>query len=166
MNRLIILTCIAFTFLFTSCQKEKFCSDGYTGPDCNQEITPLRISIDAIRIVRFPTRQKNGQHWDSLTKYPDLYITLFEERSERRLLITDYAFEDVISSTVTFNEPVTFDYPAENYIIRLLDEDPIGSQVVSAMQFKPHKVGAGFPSIINYRTNDMEVEFIGVKYNF
>jgi len=165
MNKFAILTFIAFTLLFTNCQKEKFCSEGYTGPDCNEEITPLRISIDAIRVVRFPDRQKNGQHWDSVTRYPDLYINLYEERSERRLLRTDYAIEDVIGS-VTFNEPVTFDYPNENYILQLLDADPIGSQQVSAMQFKPHKVGAGFPSTINYRTTDLEIEFIGVKYNF
>ena len=165
MNKLSIIILVAFTFLFTNCQKEKFCSEGYTGPNCNEEITPLRISIDAIRVVRFPNRQPNGQHWDSLTRYPDLYINLYEERSERSVLNIDYEIEDVIGS-VTFNKPVTFDYPGENYILRLMDADPIGSQQVSAMLFKPHKVGADFPSIINYQTNDLEIEFIGVKYNF
>ncbi len=166
MNKFSIFIFIVFACLFTNCQKEKFCTEGFTGPNCDQEIPPLRISIDGIRINRFPDRKSNGNQWDIITStYPDIYIKLYNEREKVDMLKLDYYKKDVASSVI-FTEPVTFDYPSQDYVIELWDYDDFLDDKMPGMIFKPHQNGLGFPSTISLKTADLEIELIGAKYNF
>ena len=127
----------------------------------------MRISVDAIRVVRFPNRKSNGQTWDTFgTGHPDLYLRLYEERTNDKLVNIDYYMEDITTS-VTFNEPVTFDYPNENHVLELLDYDGIlNPNIIATLRFKPHQVGTDFPNTIKLVSTNVEIELIGAKYNF
>jgi len=69
--------------------------------------------------------------------------------------------------SVTFNEPVTLDYPNENHVLELLDYDGIlDPHRIATLRFKPHQVGTDFPNIIKLvstkerRKNKMTILFL------
>src|SRR5690606_28956999 len=49
------------------------CTQGYTGANCSQQVTPSQIRITKIEVMKFPATD-GGAGWD-LTSAPDIYPT-------------------------------------------------------------------------------------------
>src|SRR5690348_9723159 len=51
------------------------CPQGYTGSDCSQQKTPVKILVTKIKITRFSNIDASGNGWDYLSDNsgPDIY---------------------------------------------------------------------------------------------
>jgi hypothetical protein len=167
LNRLFISTIILLVVVvFNSCSKpdpcenisclnggycangDCVCPQGYTGPDCSQQITPSKIRITKIEVTRFPATD-NGAGWD-LTSGPDILPTILLGSN----VIWDsptYFQNASAGSTYTFtpSPAVELTSPTSQYTIRLFDFDELdANDFMGGILFFPYSSSNKFPSVL------------------
>ena len=125
------------------------CADGYSGPSCADQITPIKIRISTIKITDFP-QYDGGSSWD-FGSGPDIYVelllgntTIHEQPTmfENANATQDYTYTP--SSLVDLTDATA------QYTIRLYDYDS-GSDddFMGGILFYPYSNTNGFPTTIN-----------------
>ena len=156
----------------TSCQNGGVCMDGscncpvgYTGSNCGQQVTPLKMKVTAISVTRFPGLN-DGLSWDP-TDGPDIYFKMSEEVYP--LAQPEYLVENADPSTIYAFTFVPFDlrFVTAPYKMELFDYDGVGipSQKMGELFFTPYASSNGFPTTIILDDGGsiafkMEVEYI------
>ncbi len=134
---------ILFAFiliLFSSCN-EKICDLGYSGEDCDIQITPSIIKITRIDVINFPS----GNY--DIGSNPDIYITFSDYNGE--LYTSPNYFENAISGqtyTYTLTTPINITEPLEWYAIRVYDYDSADQDdFICGIDYSPYNSHNQFP---------------------
>ncbi|HLF63053.1 MAG TPA: calcium-binding EGF-like domain-containing protein [Saprospiraceae bacterium] len=124
------------------------CPERFTGPNCQEQLTPDKIQLLAVRVARFPAFNGDRQ-WDG-TDGPDLFFRLYDEDGPLAQPLTlienaDPAREYQFSINTMFLFNVT-----QLYTLRLLDYEGVGilSEDMGEIQFHLYQDTNGFPGRI------------------
>lgn len=123
------------------------CPQGFSGPDCSNQITPTSISITNIKVTRFPATDAGGAGWD-LTSGADIYVALFYNNAG---IYTHPTFFQNADPSIDYdfvpNVNLTILNPTNRYIIALYDFDDFDADdLMGAVEFIPYSNTNGFPS--------------------
>ena len=125
------------------------CPEGYSGADCSQQVTPEKIRVSKIEIIRFPATD-NGAGWD-LTSGPDIYPAIYKGSSE--LYSSTNFFQNADPSfTYDFDVDPALDLtdPQDQYQIDLYDNDDFDADdFMGGIIFTPYVNNNGFPNTID-----------------
>lgn len=152
-------TLIYIVFIITlfivnfSCSKtddgDEHCPIGYTGSNCDVQITPDSVIITKIEVIRFPALNAQFQSWDSAGN-PDIYVQILQNDE---LLWTSSnvhqnakagnVYRFIPSDTLALNDPLG------QYAIYLFDEDDDGeSEIMGGINFISYSSDNGFPELM------------------
>lgn len=144
-----------------SCQNEGVfencscnCPDGFTGTNCEVQLTPSKVLITKITVKSFPN-QDAGSNWD-FNGLPDIYVDI--ENSNSTLYSSNSVYQDAISNgTNTFDFIISPAFAISNvtapYYISIWDYDledtpPSNDDFMAIAAFYPYDSARGFPSKI------------------
>lgn len=156
-----------FALTIAACSKDKDCALGYTGSDCDIQITPKSIQIDFIELTKYPPND-NGASWD-VADGPDIYIEIRHLSSVIYSTVKNPVFN--ITSPNYFwapSTPILLNYPLDDYYFRLYDYDDFsGDDYMGEIGGQLYDSNNKFPSNINIQCQNCKVGFkINVSYNF
>lgn len=140
------------------------CDEGYTGENCNQEITPSQMTINKIELTSFPLHN-NGYDWDTWSSYADIYFVLMKN-NQVIFTMPNYIEEASNSSYVLYTGSIVLDSPLNEYVLTLYDYDSSGDDdFMGGVRFVPFTKGYGFPAQLNLAPSNGNVHFkIDVDY--
>lgn len=146
--RLALFTLLIINF---SCSKtetgDEHCPEGYTGKNCDVQITPDSVFVTKINIVRFPPTNIPGQSWDTIND-PDIFVQLRQNNVEiwRSEIVFVNASPDTnyIFKTDTL---VLTDQMAQ-YAIHLYDQDDNSDEYMGGINFLSYTDNNGFPELL------------------
>jgi hypothetical protein len=143
------------------------CPDNYTGPDCSQQKTPIRIRISAISVTKFPPTKTNGASWD-LTSGPDIYVLL--KSNNKELFNSGYIQNADPNKSHMFTPNNTIDVTDiyNECSLELYDDDDFGSdELMGGYKFFLYDSKNGFPATINLKNPSGSVHFeVFISYIF
>lgn len=125
------------------------CPEGYSGPDCGTQVTPVKIKISRIDVTRFPATD-DGAGWD-LTSGPDIYPVLAKGSSILYKPSTFYQNANP-SSIYTFDlsPQVDLTEAKDDYVISLYDYDDFDADdFMGGISFVAYASKNGFPKVIS-----------------
>jgi hypothetical protein len=118
------------------------CPDQWTGPDCSQEKTPIKMRVGSIKLTTFPPTDDNGGGWDVLDG-ADVFLVI--SKGSDILLSTTY-----IQNLTTSHEWTTnfeFTDPTATYTISVYDYDDFSdNDFMGGINFTPYRKNLGFPT--------------------
>lgn len=160
------LTFILATAVFNSCKKddpcegvtclnggtcvngECDCPDGYSGPNCGDQVTPAKIRISKVKITKFP-QYDSGTNWDLLDG-PDIYIII--KKGSALIHEQPTMFEDANVSQVYSYTPsgyIDLTDATGQYAISIYDyDDGLGDDFMGGISFYPYSNTGGFPATL------------------
>lgn len=143
------------------------CEEGFSGPDCSDQITPSAIKITNIKVIRFPATRDNGSSWD-LTNGADIYVTL--DYDNNNIYTHPDRFENADGTTTFDFVPdvnLNMENPTDMYVISLFDDDGIeADDFLGGIQFTPYSNDNKFPDILNLDANGLVAFELTVEYTF
>lgn len=125
------------------------CAEGYTGPDCGDQITPSNIKVSKIRITKFPS-YNNGSDWDTWSAGSDIYVLITKNSTTIHEQPTMWEEADATQNyTYEPNSPIDLSEPTVQYTISLYDYDSSGSDdFMGGINFYPYSNNNDFPSTL------------------
>ena len=141
------------------------CLLGYTGYDCDSQVTPSRILITKIRVIKF-SNFDGVNSWDILGGNPDIYIKLIKDTNP--IYISGYYPNAFSSETSVYDfiptAPIQITDVNAPYIISLFDYDGAETPVsaddnMGFVGFFLYSSTNGFPSTINVSTSTDSIKF-------
>ncbi len=123
------------------------CQDGYTGADCSRQITPTKIQITQIKVLRFPATKSNGAGWD-LTSGPDIFPIFYKDN--QKLWESPTYYEDADQRYYyEFNCAINLNNPNDRYTVSLYDYDQgTSDEFMGGITFTPYNTTNNFPTTI------------------
>jgi hypothetical protein len=119
------------------------CPEGYTGTNCQTQVTPSAFRITKVRVNNFPPTD-NGAGWD-LTTGPDVYVAYGSTCCSGSTGIVENA-----NPPLTFNVNWQTSNPASQFTIWVVDNDDFDSDdIIGGIIFTPLNFDDGFPPQIN-----------------
>ena len=126
------------------------CPDRYTGPECDEQVTPDVMRITSVQLLRFPGhRPTDDQQWDE-TNGPDIFFKLVQgEQAIAQPVVlvenADATMEHMFHINIIDMKSVT-----EEYKLQLYDYEAIGvePQFMGEVAFTPYHETNGFPTEI------------------
>lgn len=119
------------------------CPPQWTGPSCDQEVTPVKMKVAAITLLEFPPTDTGGAGWD-LFDGPDVYLAIY--KGATKLYSTPWV-EDL---TQDYGWTVNFEFtdPEATYTIRVYDYDDgiTTDDYMGGIDFTPYRPGQKFPT--------------------
>jgi hypothetical protein len=172
LNKIILMGLILS--VLTNCQKdgtEKRCDKGYTGSNCDQEITPTKIQITKIVAKTLPPFDTDGSTWDPAGGKPDVYFQINDLTSSNVVFVSNYSSNinptselslDLSGSNLLLNSPLN------KYSIVAWDHDDLDSDdFMGGIQFIPYHKGEKFPKIIQLNCSGCNTSWeLTVEYLF
>jgi len=139
----------------TSCLHGGYCMDGscncpagYTGEHCQDQVTPIKMKVQAITVTRFPGLN-DGLPWDA-NDGPDIYFKMSEP--DYPLAQPEYLVENADPSIDYSFSFVPFDlrFVTATYKMELFDYEGVGipSQKMGELLFTPYSATSGFPTTL------------------
>lgn len=122
------------------------CAVGFSGPDCSDQITPTKISIEKIELTRFPAVEQNGAGWD-LTSGPDIFVTMSYNNVDIYNHPSTYENANA-SETYVFTPSINLNIenPDDKYVISLYDFDSFDpDDFMGGIEFVPYNDENEFP---------------------
>lgn len=99
------------------------CPEGFTGADCWEQKTPIKVLVTKIRVISFPDRNLNDNFWDSVIGMPDIYVTL----SNTQLLYISDFYPEVANGSNPYDftpkTPIELTKVSDLHTIQLNDYD-------------------------------------------
>ncbi len=138
--------------VFIDC--ECSCPEGYTGTNCETQVTPTQIMISKVTVQLFPALRPDGSNWDNLignNVLPDLYFQLVTPPSE---VIYDsptfFENADVANNhEFSLDSPIVITDALSPYIISLFDYDfPDADENMAAQSFFIYENDNAFPNTL------------------
>lgn len=130
------------------------CPQGYTGDNCQLQVTPLEILIKKFEILGYPATN-GGISWDTHDG-PDMYIRVMQGKTEV------YRYHKTVLNAVDGNvytmTPLTKPSldPDTEYTLELWDDDSDqganDQKIHTSVKFKPYKANTNFPDTINVKS--------------
>jgi hypothetical protein len=140
--------------LMAGCKKdgtEKRCDKGFTGKNCDQEITPAKMQVTFIKSTALPPFD-GSSNWDPLGGMPDVYFRIVEESTNTVVYVSgsgtnnnplDELQVDLSNSNVLINSPTS------KYIIEAWDYDDLDADdYMGGIIFTPYTKGEHFPATV------------------
>ncbi len=127
------------------------CPDGYEGPNCAEQETPLKMFIHSVRVTRFPALD-GGTNWDLLDG-PDIFFQLFAGSTliyEQPNFIEDA--DPSVDLILTVTTPIEITNTTGEHGIQLLDYDDgiTDDDFMGGILFTPYFSNTnGFPTTLN-----------------
>jgi hypothetical protein len=151
MKKIFLLASMSTLLLMSSCSKDEVCTTGYTGSSCTTQITPSKILVSKIEVIRFPGTDSGGSSWDLLpSSGPEIYPILSRAGSEIWNSPT-YVTDANPSNSYNFNptQPIELLYPLDTYTISLYDYDGTSSDdFMGGINFPIYSNSNNFPSTL------------------
>ncbi|MES2545645.1 MAG: hypothetical protein V4548_12220 [Bacteroidota bacterium] len=152
------------------------CAIGFTGTNCQTQITPARIKITKIRVTNFPNFTPSGNYWDvfssSLYQNPDIFPYLSSD-SGTTGIFAGITKEDVYSlGNDTFDfypaTPIVITQMNTQYGLDLYDEDTSSNyEFMGGWLFYIYNSSEGFPAVKNIGSGNDNVQFqLFLTYEF
>lgn len=135
------------------------CPVGYTGLNCGQQDTPIRVRITRIVVHRFPATD-GGSAWDVTSSGADIYPVI----QLGNVIIYDSStfIEDASpSSTHTFNPPGGINLESVNsqHLIVLWDFDTFDDDdYIGGFSFRPYTSTGGFPEVVEMTGTQLSID--------
>jgi len=150
-----------------SCKKEDNgpgnCPNGFTGQNCDEQVTPTNILIKSITVTNFPPTD-NGAGWD-LTSGPDVYITISQNGNV--LYDNSSNFVQNASAGVTLNSQFVLPDVTGLYSISVFDHDDFDDDYMGGIIAQVYTSTNGFPSIVQLSCATCKVSLsLSVVYTF
>lgn len=127
------------------------CPEGYGGADCSRQITPRKIKVTKVELIRFPATDNNGAGWDP-TSGPDIYVRVLKGESPLWKSSNTYNYQNANPSNVySFDVSPAIDFtdPEGEYTISLYDYDDFDADdFMGGIIFTPYHKSKGFPSVL------------------
>lgn len=140
------------------------CPSGFTGSNCNTQITPTQVKITNIRVTKFPDTN-NGNWWDTLPNSgADIYLTI-ENSNLTTIWTSPTYFQDATGiGTYYFDfvptTPIIFTNLTSGYILNIYDQDTVGTdQFISFCAFNPYISSGGFPTTKTFTNSTSTFSF-------
>lgn len=141
------------TLLISGCKKdgtEKRCDKGYTGKNCDQEITPAKIQVTKIEAIILPPFAPDGTNWDILGGKPDVYFIIRDDNT-KNVVFKSTVGNDINTSLGCMldaaNDNVFINYPSNQYSIEAWDyDDTSDDDKMGGIIFIPYINGQKFPT--------------------
>ena len=139
------------------------CPPQWTGPSCAQEVAPIKMRVQTIRVKTFPPTDQNGGGWD-LFDGPDVYIAIWKDGT---YLYTSSIWEDAQpganwAANFEFTDPTaTYSISVWDYDDGITADDPMGG-----INFTPYISGQSFPVVktIECAGCNVSFDFLGISY--
>jgi hypothetical protein len=142
------------------------CPDGYAGSHCVDQVQPLKMSVTAITMTRFPSTNE-GTPWDS-NDGPDIYFKMSEEVYP--LAQPEYLVENAepLKSYTFFIHPFDLRYVTSPYKMEMFDFDGVNTdpQKMGELFFTPYADHNGFPQTLILDDGGMIAFTVEVQYIF
>lgn len=146
---LIILSILILNF---SCSKpedgDEHCPEGYSGKNCDGQITPDTVFITKINVTRFPATNVQEETWDA-TSDADIFLQVWQNDEliwtstmvyPNAQADTNYLFKDI--SVGLFD-------PMAQYSIQLYDQDNASEDdFMGGINFISYYDDNGFPELL------------------
>ena len=183
MKQQMILLISVFMLGFTSCKKDKCdtsnclnggtcddgrcdCPIGYTGSECEEQITPQSIQISTIEVLKFPPTD-NGGGWD-ISSGPEIYPEISKGTS---LIWSSSNYYEDANPNINYEFDVTtsisLSEPKDEYTISLYDYDGTSSDdFMGGIRFTPYSDSNKFPSTITLGQGQNVTFKIHLSYSF
>jgi hypothetical protein len=150
------------------------CPNGYGGLNCGTQLTPSKILITKIRVVKFPNLKSNGAEWDENAIFnfirPDIFPVLFD--SENNVIWIDAAIQDAFSNGndqfyFIPSTPISITNLTSTYNLYLFDEDSSTTSEImggwTSMQL--YSSTGGFPSTLIFgQASDAFIFELSLEY--
>lgn len=157
---------IVLTTVFNSCKKDPClnttclnggtcangqcnCPSGWSGSDCSVQVTPTKIKITKIELLKFPPTTTSGGGWD-LTDGPDLFVKVLKGTTTLWENPTYYQnASQGIPYSFTPSNPIEITSPKDEYIIQLWDFDTLDpNDLIGGIKFTPYYDTNKFPATL------------------
>lgn len=143
------------------------CATGYTSGNCSEQITPTSIRITNIKVTRFPSRNLQGQTWDS-NNGADIYVALGYKDD---LIYEHSAFISNASPNQNYDFVPEVDLiitnPTDRYSLALFDDDGMDdNQFMGGVEFNPYTSSNKFPKTFAIDAGGTIGFEISVEYSF
>lgn len=137
---------------------DEHCPEGYSGKNCDEQITPDSIYITKIKVNRFPATNLLGHNWDT-TDNADIFVEVWQNNED--IWSSEVVFENAANNiTYTFIPTDTLaltDHMAQ-YAIHLFDKDESTADHMGGINFISYAHNNGFPELFTLYDGG-EVEF-------
>ena len=127
------------------------CPERYTGPECNEQVTPDVMRITSVQLLRFPGyRPSDDQQWDE-TDGPDVFFKLIhgEDAIAQPVVLLENA--DATMQHMFHISLIDMKSVNDEYKLQLYDYESIGvePQFMGEIAFTPYHSTNGFPTEIH-----------------
>lgn len=127
------------------------CPQGYTSANCSQQITPSKITITKVKVVKFP-----ASNWDT-GDGPDIFPELWINGGTQVWSDPNTNYQNANSDQTynfTPNPSILLTLVNSQYTFSLWDYDGPGAyQYISSVTFNPYSGTNGFPATLTLDNN-------------
>jgi hypothetical protein len=128
------------------------CSQGFTGSNCDTQLTPSIIKITKIKVTAFPSTRTNGNLWDEAAfgnfVRPDIfpYLTIGSTVLLQGAAVQDAVNPNVYTWTPTNPVVITQSQFNSQFSLDLYDEDSLTNEFMGGWYFYVYNSTGGFPT--------------------
>ena len=134
------------------------CTQGFTGANCETQITPTKIKITKIRVKKFPNLKPNGSNWDAFVfpgyERPDIFPALFPFQGTSVLYAGTPINDSFSYGNDTFDftptTPIEITQISQQFTLLLCDDDstlnPNEFEFMGGFNFYIYNSSGGFPT--------------------
>ena len=141
------------------------CPQGYSGTNCEIQITPSKIKVTNIRVKAFPN-YNNLEGWD-IGSGPDIFVRLGVGNGDENtvVLYSSGYMPDAISNGFNYydfrpNQPIEINNSLSKHIIALFDYDSTSfNEVIGAFTFNIYEPNNHFSDKLILRDTSIPLEF-------
>jgi len=146
---LVLLSILILTF---SCSKpedgDEHCPEGYSGKNCDIQVTPDTVFITQINVTRFPANNVQEETWDA-TSDADIFVKLFQNDELFWTSTTVYQNADTATTYKFIDITVALFDPMAQYSIQLYDQDNASEDdFMGGISFLSYFDDNGFPELL------------------
>lgn len=162
---------LALLFLSISCSKtedgDEHCPEGYTGKNCDIQITPDSVFITKIMVLRFPATNFQEENWDS-TSNADIYIQVWQNNEQ--IWSSTMIYANAISDTgIQYRfiptDTIVLTDPMAQYAIHLYDQDNASEDdYMGGINFIYYSNNNGFPQSMILDDGDKVAFELSLEY--
>jgi hypothetical protein len=147
------------------------CPQGFTGTNCETQVTPTQIKITKIRVKKFPNLTPNGSNWDTLVpgyENPDIFPVLFPFQITSVLFAGAPINDSFSYGNDTFDfiptTPIVITQLSQPLSLTLYDDDstfinPNTFQQMGGFDFYIYDSTGGFPTILSINNSTSSYGF-------